>query len=63
MRVVAVFDPPEAWKQFEEWRHQQAEAFAAVPKDEVRIDVGRTPDGDFVRVHVPDEHANRFPDS
>jgi hypothetical protein len=63
MRVVAVFDPPMAWDHFKEWRAQREDIAAAVPQKAIRVDVGRTDDGDFVRVMVADEYADRFTDT
>jgi len=63
MRVVAVFDPQMAWDQFKEWRAQREDIAAAVLQEAIRVDVGRKDDGDFVRVMVTDEYADRFTDA
>jgi hypothetical protein len=63
MRVVAIFDPPMAMSQLNVWREQHEEALAPIPHEAIRIDVGRTHDGDFARVRVEDAYADRFDES
>jgi len=60
MRVVAMFDPPLAMQQLREWRDQNQELLARIPEEAIRIDVGRTVDGDFARVKIEEAYAAGF---
>jgi len=61
MKVVAEFLPPDALGRFQTWKIEHAEALAAIPDDEVRVDSGRaSPGGTFVRVMVADRHSDAF---
>ena len=41
MRIVALFDPPEAHSKFSKWREEHEAVLADVPDDSVVIDTGR----------------------
>ena len=61
MKIVAQFDPPCAEAAAQQWRQRHAATLAALPADAVRVDAGRALDGgDFVRIRVDDEYAERF---
>ena len=56
--TVAVFGPPDAVRQLEEWRLRHDDALAVIAADEVVFDVGRAVEGgDFVRVRVAEHHV------
>jgi hypothetical protein len=57
--VAARFDPPDARRQFEEWRARHQAILTAAEPDQIVIDVGRATGGDFVRVWLPPDLAAR----
>jgi hypothetical protein len=63
VKVVAEFAPPDAQGQYRAWRVRHADALAAIPDDEVRVDVGWANPGDFVRVWIADRHSDGFGES
>jgi hypothetical protein len=64
MKVVALFDPPNAQAAARAWREEHAAALSALPDEAVRIDIGRAvPGGDFVQIRVADEYADRVTDA
>ena len=60
MKIVAQFEPPNAHAAAREWREQHAAALSGLPAEAIRIDTGRAAGGDFVRIRVADEYADRF---
>jgi len=57
--VAARFDPPDAHRQYKKWRTFNEPILSSLPADEMRIDIGRTQWGDFVRVWLLPEAAAR----
>ena len=62
MKVVADFRPPGAPAAARRWRDEHASLLASLPEDAVRVEVGRAEGGDFYRISVAEEYADRFGD-
>ena len=62
MKVVADFRPPGAPAAARRWRDEHASLLASLPEDAVRVEVGRADGGDFYRISVAEEYADRFGD-
>jgi hypothetical protein len=59
MRCVAEFDPPGAADQVRDWKAKYGELLG--PTDDWIIDVGRSPDGDFARIWIPEGREPKGP--
>lgn len=57
--AVATFDPPDAHPRFAEWRQRNAALLDELTEDEIRIDTGRAEGGDFIRVWLTSDAADR----
>jgi hypothetical protein len=63
VKVIAQFDPPNAHPAARKWRDEHAAILSQLPPEAILIDTGRATGGDFVRIRVADEFADRFADS
>ncbi len=58
--VAASFLPPDAHRRYRAWRTSNASVLSTVAPEQIRVDIGRTEEGDFVRVWLPREAADRL---
>jgi hypothetical protein len=57
LELLALFEPPQARLAYERWRDANRDLLTRIRDDAIRIDVGRTFDGDFYRVWVRRDFA------